>query len=84
MSERGRFLWGPQMTDRARYIVWAHRSAESIFGAASNPVIRNGTLLSFDSEGRALAECDRLNVHSAGSYVRYSVKQADDRNLAAA
>jgi hypothetical protein len=72
------------MTDRARFIVWAHRSAESIFGAASNPVIRNGTLLSFDSEGRALAECDRLNVHSAGSYVRYSIKQAHDRSVAAA
>ena len=67
------------MTDRTRFIVWAHRSAESVFGAASNPVNRNGAILFFDDEGRARAECDRLNVHTAGSYVRYSIKQADDR-----
>lgn len=58
------------------FMVWAHRSAESIFGAASKPVIRNGAFLCFDSEGRALAECDRLNACSGGSHEHYSVKPA--------
>ena len=65
------------MTEKTRYIVWVERSAESIFGAASNPVNRNGAILFFDDEGRARAECDRLNAHSRASHVRYSIKPAD-------
>lgn len=62
--------------DTYLFMVWAHRSAESIFGAASKPVIRNGAHLCFDSERRALAECDRLNARSGGSHEHYSVKPA--------
>ena len=58
------------------FMVWANRSAKSIFGAASNPVIRNGAFLCFDNEERALAECDRLNSGSGGSHEHYSVKPA--------
>ena len=57
------------------FTVWIHRSAKSMFGAASNPVMRNGKLLSFDNEERARAECDRLNATS-GAHVHYSVKPA--------
>jgi hypothetical protein len=57
------------------FTVWIHRSAKSMFGAASNPVMRNGNLLSFDDEGRAQAECNRLNSTS-GAHVHYSVKPA--------
>ena len=28
--------------------IWAHRSAGSMFGAASSPVIRNGAFLCFE------------------------------------
>jgi len=67
------------MKSYPRFIVWVHRSAESIFGAASNPVNRNGAILCFDDEGRAHEECDRLNAHSSASHVRYSIKLAHDR-----
>ncbi len=56
------------------FVVWAHRSATSIFGAKSNPVVVNGTLLWFKSEQEARAESDRLNARSGGSAVHYSVK----------
>ena len=56
------------------FLVWAHRSADSIFGAASSPVIRNGLLLCFENEERARAESDRLNAREGGSHVHYSVK----------
>jgi len=57
------------------FVVLAHRSANSIFGAASNPVMRNGTLLCFKTEKEARCERDRLNARaSAGSHVRYSVR----------
>jgi hypothetical protein len=36
-----------------RFTLWAHRSPESIFGAASSPVNRDGVVLTFDDEGRA-------------------------------
>jgi hypothetical protein len=50
LSERGRSFVrggplgpiGAQMTDKSCFIVWVDRSAESIFGPASNPVNRNG------------------------------------------
>jgi hypothetical protein len=67
------------MTDKTRFIVWVERSAESIFGAASNPVNRNGAILFFDDEDRARAECDRLNAHSIASHMRYSFKRAAER-----
>jgi hypothetical protein len=57
------------------FMVWAHRSADSIFGASSSPVVRNGALLCFESEDKALAEIDRLNAkRSGGSNIQYSVK----------
>jgi hypothetical protein len=58
------------------FTVWAHRSAKSIFGSSSNPVIRNGEFLCFENEDRARAECDRLNAASGGSHVHYTIKPA--------
>jgi len=65
------------------FTVWTHRSAKSIFGADSHPVIRNGELLCFPSEEHAQAECDRLNAASGGSHVHYSVKPAHIRPVLA-
>jgi len=56
------------------FMVWAHRSAGSIFGASTNPVMRNGRFLCFESEQKARAEVDRLNARSGGSHVHYRVK----------
>lgn len=53
--------------------IWAHRSAGSMFGAASSPVIRNGAFLCFEDEARARAECDRLNARRGDVHVHYSV-----------
>jgi hypothetical protein len=53
--------------------IWAHRSAGSMFGAASSPVMRNGAYLCFEDEARAQAECDRLNAHRGEVNVHYSV-----------
>jgi hypothetical protein len=58
-----------------RYIIWAHRDAESLFGAATNPVIRNGALLFFDSEAHARVECDQLNAHSGNPHSSYSYRR---------
>ena len=55
------------------FVVWARRSAKSIFGPASNPVMRNGEFLCFKTEEKARAESDRLNA-GAASYVRHSVR----------
>jgi len=74
---------GATMTDKMRFIVWVDRSAESIFGAASNPVNRNGAILCFDDEEHARAECDRLNAHSGASYMRYNVRRAPGRTSSA-
>ena len=63
------------MIKGSRYIVWAHRHAESMFGAASNPVIRNGALLSFDDRRLAHLECDRLNASQGNPHIRYSIKR---------
>ena len=49
--------------------IWAHRSAGSMFGAASSPVIRNGAFLCFEDEARARAECDRLNARRGDVHV---------------
>ena len=61
-------------SDTYLFMVWAHRSADSIFGAAAHPVIRNGAFLCFDSEEKARAESDRLNARSGGSHVHYGVQ----------
>jgi hypothetical protein len=54
--------------------IWVHRSAGSIFGPASSPVIRNGAFLCFDDQARAQAECDRLNAHRGGPHLNYSIQ----------
>jgi hypothetical protein len=64
------------MAKTSRYIIWVHRDADSLFGAATNPVIRNGALLYFEDERYAKSECDRLNAHSGNPHVRYSIKHA--------
>ena len=64
------------MANTSRYIIWAQRDAHSIFGAANNPVVRNGSLLYFDDKAHARAECDRLNAHTGSPHVRYSIKSA--------
>jgi hypothetical protein len=64
------------MAKATRYIIWAYRDAESIFGAAANPVIRNGLLLAFDDEVGARIECDRLNARRGNPHVHYSFKPA--------
>jgi hypothetical protein len=61
-------------SDTQFYLVWAHRGRDSIFGAASHPVVRNGVFLCFDTEERARAETDRLNARSDGTLLHYSVK----------
>ena len=61
------------MAKVGRYTIWAHRDANSIFGPASNPIIRNGSLFCFEDETSAKVECDRLNAHTGNAYVRYSV-----------
>ena len=60
--------------DTYLFMVWAHRSAGSIFGAASNPVMRNGRYLCFEDEEKARTESDRLNARSGGSNVHYSAR----------
>jgi hypothetical protein len=61
-------------SDTHFFMVWAQRSPDSIFGGASNPVVRNGVFLCFQNEEKARAESDRLNARSGGSHVHYSVK----------
>ncbi len=61
-------------TDTYIFVVWAQRSARSIFGPASNPVMLNGGFLCFDSEEKARAESDELNARSGATHVRYSVR----------
>jgi hypothetical protein len=62
------------MSHTLRFVIWVHRRPESLFGAASNPVIRNGALLFFDEEDCARAECDRLNAHLSSPHVYYTVQ----------
>ena len=64
------------MSNISRFVVWVHRSPDSLFGAASNPVIRNGALLFLDEVDRARAECDRLNAHLGNPHVHYTVQLA--------
>jgi hypothetical protein len=60
--------------DTYLYMVWAHRSADSIFGGASHPVMRDGAFLCFEDEQKARAESDRLNGRSSGSNMHYTVR----------
>jgi len=62
------------MQTETLFVVLVHRSPKSIFGAASNPVMRNGTLLCFKTEETARFERDRLNASTGNSHVRYSVR----------
>ncbi len=64
------------MANALRYVIWAQRDAHSVFGAAANPVVRDGSLLSFNDKARAHEECDRLNAHMGNPHVRYSIKRA--------
>jgi hypothetical protein len=61
-------------TDTYLFVVCARRNASSIFGAASNPVMRNGKLLCFKTEAGARAERDRLTARLGEAHVRYSVR----------
>jgi hypothetical protein len=63
------------MVGVVRFTIWAHRSAESIFGPSSSPVNRNGAILSFDNEDRARDECAVLNARLGSSTVRYTVER---------
>ena len=63
------------MTGSARFVVWVHHSARSIFGAASYPVNQNGVLLAFSDEQDASSRCDRLNARPGSSHVEYTVKK---------
>jgi hypothetical protein len=56
-----------------RFTIWVHRGAGGVFAASSSPVNRDGVILTFDDEGRARAECARLNAGSADPS-RYSVE----------
>ena len=62
------------MVNVIRFVIWSHRSAESIFGPSSSPVNSNGAILSFKNEDRAREECARLNAGLASSTVRYTVE----------
>jgi hypothetical protein len=70
------------MANRSRYIILAHRDERSVFGPATNPVIRNGALLAFDDAAGAHDECDRLNARPGNPHVRYSIKQAEGAQAA--
>jgi hypothetical protein len=63
------------VANKARYVIWAHREAKSLFGPASNPVIRNGALLFFTDRLQARCECDSLNSRSGNPHLRYTIKQ---------
>ena len=63
------------MIGNMRFTVWLHRGDESILGTSSSPVSRDGVILTFNDEGRALAECARLNAGSRDPYARYSVEK---------
>jgi len=56
------------------YVVWANRGARSMFGPASNPVMRNGRLLCFKTEDQARVAHDQLNARPGGAHMRYSVR----------
>jgi len=65
------------MTGSACFVVWIHRRAQSIFGAASHPVNQNGVLLAFSDEQKARCQCDRLNANSRSPHVSYTIERQE-------
>ena len=57
------------------YRIIAHRSAASIFGAASAPVKVNGEILEFADRTEAEAECARINRSRVSYNVDYTVQE---------
>lgn len=57
------------------FVVWVHRDAGSIFGAASRPVDVDGIPAAFTEEQDAQRRCDRLNANR-GPHVFYSVERS--------
>jgi hypothetical protein len=68
------------MARNERFTICMHRKADSIFGGLISPVIRNGSMLTFDDARRAAAECACLNAGSGDPYARYSVERVDSRS----
>jgi hypothetical protein len=64
------------MNTREGYIICVHRTAESIFGAASSPLNRNGAFVFFDDDVRARSACDALNSRSEASRTHYRIESA--------
>jgi hypothetical protein len=56
------------------FMIWCHRNADSLFGASSKPVVRNGSFLCYQSETSARAECDRLNAAAGAGLAHYNVR----------
>jgi hypothetical protein len=63
------------MTGNIRFAVWVHRRGGSIFGESSRPVNQDGSILTFNDERSARAECDRLIARSQDPYSRYTVEK---------
>jgi len=63
------------MTGNRCFVVWVHRRAQSIFGAASHPVNQNGVLLAFSDEQKAICQCDRLNANRGNPHVSYTIER---------
>jgi hypothetical protein len=63
------------MNNSECFVIWVHRDAGSIFGAASHPVNENGSLATFREEQDARRGCDRLNANRGNPHVFYSVER---------
>lgn len=57
------------------FVVWMHRDAGSIFGAASRAVNEDGILAAFREEQDAQQRCDQLNAKRGNPHVFYSVER---------
>lgn len=64
------------MNNSECFVVWMHRDAGSIFGAASRPVNENGIPAAFREERDARRRCDRLNANRGNPHVFYSVERS--------
>jgi hypothetical protein len=58
------------------FVVWMHRDAGSIFGAASRPVNEDGILAAFTEEQEAQRRCDRFNANRGNPHIFYSVERS--------
>ena len=65
------------MTGNRCFVVWVHRRAQSIFGAASHPVNQDGVLLAFSDKQKAIFQCDSLNAHSGSPQVSYTIEKQE-------